>query len=160
MFTLGTKRKTRYRVDLSALQAVCAANYLGMQKLFPGMRRETERSILLGGGDSLQLRVLEAGPYTSLVAMSQQCRDIPLVPPRQCEVRVYHDVRLAEVVAWGTAVRKLQGRYRYPNQFMHQEDEKWQMNRFLGEWIQYCLSQGRSDYRPGYSESATGCDAG
>jgi len=159
MLTLMEKRKARYRVDLSALHGVCAANYLGMHKLFPGMRLESERSILLGNGDVLCLQVLQSGPYTSLVAMSQQRRDIPLVPPRHCEIRVYHDARLAEVAAWG-AVRKLMGRYRYPNPLMYQEDEKWQMNRFLGEWIQYCLAQGRADYHPGYSESATGCDAG
>jgi uncharacterized protein len=159
MFTFRIKRKARYRVDLSALQGVCTANYLGMHKLFPGMRGECHRGILLGNGDRLDLQVLESGPYTSLVAMSQHRQEIALVPPRQCQVRIYHDVRMAEVVAWGD-VRKLQGRYHYPNQFMHQEDEKWQMNRFLGEWIQYCLAQGRADYLPGHNEFAAGCGAG
>jgi uncharacterized protein YqiB (DUF1249 family) len=154
------KRKSPYRVDLAALQGVCAANYLGMLKLFPDMQagEPAARGILLGNGDTVVLQVLDSGPYTTLVGMEQQRRDIALVPPRRCQVRVYHDVRLAEVVAWGP-VRKLRGRYHYPNRDMHQEDEKWQTNRFLGEWIQFCLEQGRTDHGCVRGVSATRCDS-
>ena len=27
---------------------------------------------------------------------------------------------------------------------MHQQDEKYQQNRFLAEWLEHCLANGRS----------------
>jgi uncharacterized protein YqiB (DUF1249 family) len=50
---------------------------------------------------------------------------------------------MAEVVEW-EGQRGLKGRYEYPNEAMHQEDEKWQRNKFLGELLSYCLQEGRA----------------
>jgi len=34
-------------------------------------------------------------------------------------------------------------RYTYPNDNMYQEDEKLQQNRFLSDWLEHCLQNGR-----------------
>jgi uncharacterized protein YqiB (DUF1249 family) len=60
---------------------------------------------------------------------------------------MYHDARMAEVVEW-EGQRGLKGRYEYPNEAMHQEDEKWQRNKFLGELLSYCLREGRALITP------------
>ena len=59
----------------------------------------------------------------------------------QLEVQVYHDARMAEVISAEHA-RRFRSIYPYPNVFMHQPDEKAQLNVFLGEWLSHCLALG------------------
>ena len=54
---------------------------------------------------------------------------------------MYHDARMAEVVSAEHA-RRLRSIYPYPNEAMHQPDEKAQLNLFLGEWLSHCLACG------------------
>ena len=49
---------------------------------------------------------------------------------------VYHDAKLAEVTQWDDA-RTKQQRHPYPNPKMLQENEKWQINEFLGRWLDH-----------------------
>jgi uncharacterized protein YqiB (DUF1249 family) len=61
------------------------------------------------------------------------------------DIRLYHDAQLAEVVS-SVGCRQLAARNDYPNQKMHQCDEKSQLNQFLGELISFCLIKGRVAY--------------
>lgn len=61
------------------------------------------------------------------------------------DVRLYHDAQLAEVVT-SKGCRQFKARHEYPNQEMHQADEKSQLNQFLGELIVFCLVKGRVAY--------------
>lgn len=58
------------------------------------------------------------------------------------EVRLYHDASVAEVIAW-EGNRRFKARHDYPNPRMYHSDEKAQLNRFLGELLELCLTQGR-----------------
>ncbi|MGH1439323.1 MAG: DUF1249 domain-containing protein [Cellvibrionaceae bacterium] len=58
------------------------------------------------------------------------------------EVRLYHDASVAEVIAW-EGNRRFKARHEYPNPRMYHSDEKAQLNRFLGELLELCLTQGR-----------------
>lgn len=58
------------------------------------------------------------------------------------EVRLYHDASVAEVIAW-EGNRRFKARHDYPNPRMYHSDEKAQLNRFLGELLEFCLTQGR-----------------
>lgn len=60
-------------------------------------------------------------------------------------VRVYHDVDLAEIVSCQHH-RQFSSRYEYPNEKMHQVDEKAQVNRFLSELLAHCLMHGRVNH--------------
>ena len=40
--------------------------------------------------------------------------------------------------------RQVAARYRYPNDQMFQQDEKYQQNRFLADWLEHCLHNGRA----------------
>lgn len=137
--------RERYRVDLSGLQATCAANYARLMRLLPSMRGAPDgRRVALSQGEQmfgvLTLEVLESCPYTTTLQVSQDGGLAGLPMPR-LEVRVYHDARMAEVVA-SDRVRHLRSRYPYPNGNMHQPDEKAQLNLFLGEWLGHCLACG------------------
>ncbi|EJM8829490.1 TPA: DUF1249 domain-containing protein, partial [Pseudomonas aeruginosa] len=88
----------------------------------------------------LALEVTEACPYTTTLQVRQEL-GLPWLPAPRLEVRVYHDARMAEVIGAEQA-RRLMAIYPYPNQAMHQPDEKNQLNLFLGEWLAHCLACG------------------
>ncbi|MDH1264176.1 MULTISPECIES: DUF1249 domain-containing protein [unclassified Pseudomonas] len=137
--------RERYRVDLVELQAACEANYARLMRLLPGMRDVTSaRRVALSQGERLlgvlALEVLETCPYTSTIQVRQE-DSLPWLPVPKLEVRVYHDARMAEVVGAQSA-RRFRSIYPYPNEAMHQPDEKTQLNLFLGEWLSHCLACG------------------
>ncbi len=57
-------------------------------------------------------------------------------------VCMYHDANMAEVIAWKNH-KRLRARYEYPNKHMYQQDEKAQLNKFLGDWLMLCQKKGR-----------------
>jgi len=59
------------------------------------------------------------------------------------EVRAYHDVRMLEVMAFQSS-RQVAARYQYPNRHMFAQNEKYQQNRFLADWLEHCLQNGRA----------------
>lgn len=140
-----TLLRERYRVDLVGLQTACEANYARLMRLLPDMRSTgAARRVALSEGEQLlgvlALEVLAASPYTSTLQLRQE-HNLPWLPLARLEVRVYHDARMAEVVSADNA-RHLRSHYPYPNQQMHQPDEKAQLNLFLGEWLSHCLARG------------------
>lgn len=136
-----------YRVDLPAEQAECEANYARIMRLLkPAV---ADREVGLPDGRTLRLRVTERGPYTTTLAVAPEAaeqRQHWVMGP-ELTVRVYHDARMAEVVACDRQ-RRLAARYHYPNRQMFQPDEKSQWNRFLGEWLSHCLQHGHTASPP------------
>jgi uncharacterized protein YqiB (DUF1249 family) len=161
MFTLRVAKpqpnyvtlRERYKVDLPLQMAECEANYLRLQKLLtqhfnkPAQDQtgdEYRFMVSYGSQQWLhQIRTLERSPYTTTLQLSQT----PIVDssnwlrmPR-LTVRMYHDAKLAEVLAW-EGHKRLRPRYEYPNQAMYHADEKLQINQFLGELLTRCLHEG------------------
>ena len=58
------------------------------------------------------------------------------------DVRLYHDVALAEIISC-QQYQQLNPRYHYPNEAMHQVNEKALVNQFLSELLAHCLVHGR-----------------
>ena len=142
---MAVKVRERYRVDLIGLQAACEANYARLMRLLPDMRHAPEaRRIAVTHGDQmlgvLNLEVILTCPYTSTLRVRQE-HSLPWLPVPHLEVQVYHDARMAEVVS-AEHTRRLRSIYPYPNEAMHQPDEKAQLNLFLGEWLSHCLACG------------------
>lgn len=146
----AVKERHQYAVDLRAQQAECDANYVRLLKLLPKLSEQNCWEYTVDGNtnalsERVRLSVIEHAPYTSTVEIEQlSCALNWSEQPdrRVLRVRMYHDAQMAEVVAWNT-YWNTRARYSYPNQHMHQIDEKAQLNRFLGEWLSHCLSCGR-----------------
>ncbi len=136
------KRK-RYSIDLPAHMAECDANYLRIMKLFPNLR-ENDVSVfgvmIADQAAEVSIAVLERSPYTTLIKL-RQLPEAPWGTNPMMTVRLYHDARSAEVVEYQRA-RHFKAVYAYPNDSMRQRDEKVQVNRFLGEFLSYCLTHG------------------
>ena len=131
--------KRRYRVDLAAEQAECETNFWRLSRLLHDYTGDLY-SFDIGANFCMHIRVLERCPYTTTLEILQAPTAIVALAPR-LTVRVYHDARLAEVIAFAPWRRPLP-RYDYPNPAMHQPNEKTQWNHFLGEWLSHCLQHG------------------
>lgn len=146
------RKKPAYKVDIASLQALCEANYTRIMKLFPRLVAATGRAgafrLRVGREATVVATVTDQSRYTTHVDLAQDNSFAEWAEPPSFEVRIYHDVRMAEVVSFA-AHRRVDSRYRYPNDRMYQEDEKFQQNRFLGEWLCCCLAHGFSSDRHG-----------
>jgi len=140
-------RKTAYVTDLKTLQAECSSNYLRLRRLVMNMVAGEVREVALAGErarfGTLWLEVLEQAPYTTVARVSQTGVLDGFVDSPRMTVHLYHDANMAEVTDFQRQ-RHFQGRYRYPNAQMYQPDEKLQVNRFLGEWLQHGLAHGHA----------------
>lgn len=143
-------QRNAYVTDLKSLQSECSINYLRLLRLLGDMEAGESREVeLISDGrwlGVLRLELLERAPYTSMVRVTQSGVLDSLIEAPRMRVHLYHDVRMAEVTDFQRQ-RHFDGRYRYPNARMHQPDEKLQLNRFLGEWLEHGLAHGHSlDY--------------
>lgn len=161
MFTLRVAKpqpnyvtyRERYKVDLPLQMAECETNYVRLQKLLTqhfnkpvAEQLGDEYRFLVSRGELQwlhQLRVLERSPYTTTLLLRQTnlAGESNWLRMPRLTVRMYHDAKLAEVLAW-EGHKRLRPRYEYPNQAMYQSDEKLQVNQFLGELLTRCLSEG------------------
>lgn len=134
----------RHVPDLKALQRTCDTNYLALMKLLP-RRAVVGESVSVGISEQVLfvLRVLETAPYTWHVSIEQCTPGLPCFMRMKVRVRLYHDVRMAEVCA-SQQIFTLRPSYDYPNKNMHHPNEKEQVNLFLAEWLKCCLYHGFS----------------
>jgi len=140
--------KRRYCVDLAAVQAECEVNYWRLECLLRAFR-EDDRCFAIGAHLQMHICVQERSPYTTLIKIGTllEIAQAPMALAPSLTVRVYHDARLAEVVAFAR-LRRVLPHYDYPNPAMHQPDEKAQWNRFLSDWLSHCLQHGVPIDRP------------
>lgn len=120
-------------------------NYVAMLELLHRLECDGEEEIAFEIEDcELNIRVMERCRYTILVAITQTFKkDSQLFPDLTMRVRVYHDARLVEVVAYQD-LHRLLPKYTYPNKRMLQRDEKRQANLLLYEWLTIYLREARS----------------
>ena len=95
---------------------------------------------------AVRLEVSERSRYTTVVNVIQVA-EIGGVPGMSMSVRLYHDARSAEVIAYQNQ-RGFAAVYDYPNSEMRQRDEKAQVNRLLSEFLSMCLENGVSSEAP------------
>jgi len=139
--------KPKYKPDMLALHRACSYNYLLILKLLPDFTLNNSYFFHFDS-DCFQLTICEQTQYTSVldiesVASSvvfQDDNETSLTP--RLKVRLYHDAQMAEVLA-SRQIRYFKSRYDYPNRLMQQPDEKYQVNKFLSQWLDRCFKDGR-----------------
>ena len=134
--------KPGYHINLIHLQQLCEDNYLRIMYLIQSVEEQKSfRFPLLGGSASqwMTIDVLERAPYTTLLHLKLNADWGEHLAMPEAQVRLYHDVRMAEVVFRKTS-QTLQPVYDYPNAKMYQPNEKEQHNQFLAQWLDYALT--------------------
>jgi uncharacterized protein YqiB (DUF1249 family) len=139
---LQQAKKRRFKLDLAELHAVCEANYARLMRLFPDYEQCNSREFLVSAA-RVRLDVVERCPYTTIFRINQQHAEARWLGKLCVEVRAYHDAGMLEVGMFQSH-RQVAARYQYPNNKMFQQDEKSQQNRFLAEWLEHCLLNGRA----------------
>ena len=136
------KIRRRYRINLWAMQRLCELNYKRLLTIAgETLCDQVDTTLLLSHRHfTSKLTVCEQTRYTTVISLvpekRQQNRDTWLSSNQpHLMVRLYHDVRMAEVIA-ANQYRNLAIYYDYPNTYMHQPDEKYQLNHLLAEWLE------------------------
>ena len=123
------------------------SNYLRLAQL-AGPPRALEGSLdsVVVGDCDLLLKVTERTPYTTTLQLTYLMH---LGPGREREpvpdlsVRVYHDARLAEVLAGSAAhANDAQGGLR--GRAVRELEQRWARNMMLNKWLDYCVERGHS----------------
>jgi len=150
--------KKRYVPDLVADMAECDANYIRLRRLFPQMDEEDslefgvdkpgqQSDCVLRNADNgavVTIRIERRCPYTTMLVVTVVSdEDKPWIKWPSLEVRMYNDIRTAEVISFERH-RNFKFRYAMPNDQMYQPDEKSQINRYLGELLTFCREHGHS----------------
>ncbi len=134
-----------------SLMALYEANFRKLDRLVEHWPREEGRCVLASDGEpQVVIMLSERFPYTSTL-------EVHLAGPLDLErlgarvptlyVRVYHDARAAEVRGFRGHWR-LRSQYRFPNPEMFARDEKYQLNAFFGELLDYCALRGALSLQP------------
>ena len=130
--------------------AGCEQNYQRLARLLPGFTLGEVRRIGVrfpgGHDDALELRVLERSAWTAEIAL-RQLHPVWGTTRLEIRIRAYLDARMAEVTG-AARERRLLARYPYPNARGYARDERWQLDRLLGEWLGHCLSEGHALHGP------------
>lgn len=143
---LNTSKQKSISVDIKGHHAQCELNFHRLLTLMPGWKEGAEQwAFAIGSGHlfKVQMRVIDSARYTTTLEVEQHQQG--LQPPRLI-VRLYHDASMAEIISWD-GHRHWKPHYDYPNPQMYMPDEKLALNRFLGDWLEVCRTQGyaRSD---------------
>ncbi|GGW80168.1 hypothetical protein GCM10007391_11270 [Alteromonas halophila] len=127
--------------DLPKLQALCELNYTQFLQILPDCDAEhLSYAFSVSAHLRYVVQITEAAPYTTTVSIEQQAPDTPTFLKPKMTVRLYHDARMAEVLS-SQNTGALNASYPYPNQRMRQRNEKFLVNLFLAEWLDFCLKQ-------------------
>jgi uncharacterized protein YqiB (DUF1249 family) len=143
-----------FRVDIKGHHALCEMNFFRLEKLMPGYKNGISHWGYQFGGThgssnilaSVQIKIIDRAPYTTTVEFIQSpdqrgTFSDNLLPETKLVVRLYNDVKMAEIVSWDQH-RNWLPQYAYPNRQMYHPDEKLELNRFLGDWLAFCRKQG------------------
>ncbi len=93
-------------------------------------------------GMSLHLTILEHSKYTTTIALTHHLRvDNAMIADPFMKIRIYHDARVAEVLSYQCQsqlpIFQPDATLNVPNL-----REKCRINRFLSEWLDYCIGHG------------------
>ncbi|MAA72608.1 MAG: hypothetical protein CL679_12880 [Bermanella sp.] len=151
-----------YVPDLTNFAKVCESNYMRLLTLLPEMDSGTGREFTITGGvgqrTGIRFSITEQFPYTLTIAIEQVSELHDFLQPPHMDVRLYHDVRMAEVVVFDHHHR-FNGVYHYPNPQMRHPDEKHQINQFLADWLEHCLQHGEADIELNFQPKPLKCDS-
>lgn len=133
--------------SFSALMDLYERNYINVRRLLPVMPPTQVRRVsrTLNGLD-LHLYVVERCRYTSELSLTYRFdqEDGSVLAEPNLRIRVYHDARLAEVMAayprrHPAFAADLPGYHPAGSVSLR---SRWRINRFLYRWLTYCLRQG------------------
>ncbi|GAA0854190.1 DUF1249 domain-containing protein [Aliiglaciecola litoralis] len=134
-----SSKQRKYVPHLPSLLTVCEQNYARLLRILPDCDTVTlSYTFEINDGLYYRVKILDSSRYTSTVELAQLVDNVPSYLRPVMQIRLYHDANVAEVLS-AQHMGKLQPSYAYPNNKMHQPNEKEMTNHFLAEWLSFCL---------------------
>ena len=118
-------------------------NYILVRRLIPGLPGDARARISrVADGLDLHLTLIEVHPYTTDFRLTYRfVRQDGVHLEPDLHIRVYHDARVAEVLA---AHLRRSPTFNFVSDGPVTLAARWRVNRFLFKWLGYCLHQGHS----------------
>lgn len=140
LLKLQTSLSRNKRIDIFAHLGNCEGNYLRLKKLLCENQQGKFKSKQIrfeSSSEPIDFEVCAVSKYTSTLKITQATKD--KFQYLRLKVNLYHDVRCAEVTPTYTFQQKgMFARKDIPNTIRL---EKMEMNRFLTEFLDFCLEQ-------------------
>jgi len=139
LFEMSVSRQPIYISKMRVFEM----NYTRIMQLMPELLVAGGALLFSNNTDQGQISIelAERSRYTSKLKLSHQLPALQgWVPDMDIAVHVYHDAEVAEVVSYQSQ-QGFRARNSYPNPLMHHPDEKAELNRFLSEWLDFCVKQ-------------------
>lgn len=137
-----------YKIDLQREHRLCELNYARLLRIMPKLSERDHHELVVDYGNSetssevrVNFDIVQRAPYTMQVHIRMDAQWGNWLSMPDFEIRLYHDVQMAEVV-FRKHSQRLDPKYAYPNKKMHQPDEKAQWNQFLADFLEFCLHGG------------------
>ena len=129
-----------HRETFAALMDLYENNYLRLKKLIPEiMELDGQLISRVAGCLDLHLTIIEQSKFTTLLSLSYRFdRDVGQAREPDLQIRVYHDVAMAEVLS-GCLHHGCLNLNNLPEAAIQ---ERWHLNRFLYKWLGFCLHIG------------------
>ncbi|WP_157980742.1 DUF1249 domain-containing protein [Aliidiomarina taiwanensis] len=137
--------KRKYVTNLKELHSLAERNYAGVNRLLLTTEADSWR-IQVGDTLDFELTYGLRAPYTTDVVVKQvshSCDTHSRYHRLDFVVRLYHDVRMAEITSYQGAKRLTAIEPKRPAERGSVPDEKKQLGRLLAEWVALCIQQGR-----------------
>lgn len=131
---------------LQRLQELQEGLFRQITLLLPGFDGSEHWVSQIGSKPALHLQMLEHHPYTSFLHLTycfEQAEQTDAIAEPRAHIRVYHDLRVAEVTAFDNlqGIQRLAGPELRPKAVYQYQ---WRANRALHRWLDYLLDQGHS----------------
>jgi uncharacterized protein YqiB (DUF1249 family) len=126
------------------LMDIYEQNYIRLRQLIPDFQKIGAHAVSAAPGRmDLHYECLQCSKYTTVFRLTHKFETLE----PNLEIRVYHDARVAEVLASNVQSDDAywDGQHRITSLFradVRNLRSKWRLNRFLQKWLQYCLQQG------------------
>jgi hypothetical protein len=106
-------------------------------RFYTGERKDSAEKVIV------DIKILEAFKYTTTLHVTQRPEISEWVTTPSIVVRIYHDAKTSEVIAFQgeSSIIPMAGEYREKMSLLK---EKNHHNSFLGEWLAHCLKLGRA----------------
>ncbi|BCE00998.1 DUF1249 domain-containing protein [Marinicellulosiphila megalodicopiae] len=135
--------KKKYIPDIAAQNAKQEQNFWRLIKLLPTIHDQDSHCIGLETSNHRAIfNITERNKYT--LCMSFEIKHETLTDAFHnftLHLRMYFDVKMAEIVACEHG-KQFKGSYPYPNEQMHQVNEKEQLNDLLEQWLMSIVKFG------------------
>jgi len=133
--------RSKYKPKLPDFLALCERNYAQLNRYVSHEAGDGQSTVIqVSEQHSYRLTVIDVARFTTTLQIELVDQHEHYFRPNFV-VRLYHDARVAEVLAC-QQISRFKARYDYPNTDMLQPDEKRQINLLLRDWLKLCAVQG------------------